>query len=346
MELPVYRIIINPDDETGMHCMSLVDYPAVEKDFILFDKEKQLFYANEDKQIISGIALLADTPIYRRSATRGEYYVVFEKDTIRQLVAKYSKNGLFNSVNLQHRADTFVDCVHMVESMIIDKERGICPNEFADVSDGSWYVSYYVSDKELWNEIKTSGVLNGFSIELLSDIELVHEDYKINTKNNMNLFRFAKAILKLAEIPTDKETLIVEGELAVGKPVFIETEEGPVPAADGEYVIEDGRTVIVAEGIITEIKEVEVVEEKVEETVEVLEEEVIVEPEPVEDDKIKELEDKIVELEGVIAERDARIAELEAEIAEKDEKLKMSVETPITKKTIINKENKALKYFN
>lgn len=345
MNIPTYRIVIDMDDPiTGMSAIALVDNPAIEIDFMCF-KEQQIFKSDEERHVISGPAILADTPIYRYHPSRGEYYVVFEKETIRQLVEKYSKDGLLNNVNLQHDSLTFVNSAIMIESMIIDKERGICPNEFKDIPDGSWIVSYKITDDNLWNEIKTSGVLNGFSIELMSDLELIEfETNKINTKNNMNLFRFAKAILKLAEIPTDKETLVINGELEVGKPVFVETEEGPVPAADGEYILEDGKKVIVAEGIITEIVEVEV--EKVEERVEVLEEEVIVEEKPAEDDRVKELEDKIAELEAMLAERDARIAELEADIAEKDEKLKMSVETPITKKTVINKENKALKYFN
>lgn len=344
MNIPTYRIVINEFDESGCTTISLVDNPAVELPFLCFNDETeyQTFNADEEKHIISGIAMLADTPIYRRSATRGEYYVVFEKATIRKMVEKYAKNGYFNLVNLQHSSDTFVNSCHMIESLIIDKERGLCPTEFADVPDGSWYVSYHVEDDALWDAIKQSGVLNGFSIEILSDIELIESN---KHENNMNkFFKLAKMLLKLAEIKTDKETLVIEGELEVGKPVFVETEEGPVPAADGEYILEDGKKVIVAEGIITEIVEVEV--EKVEEIVEVLEEEVIVEDKPVEDDRVKELEDKIAELEAMLAERDARIAELEADISEKDEKLKMSVETPITKKTIINKENKALKYFN
>lgn len=345
MNIPTYRIVIDMEDNvTGMSAISLVDNPAIEIDFMCF-KEQQVFKSDNERHVISGPAILADTPIYRYHPARGEYYVVFEKETIRQLVEKYSREGMLNNVNLQHDSLTFVNSAIMIESMIIDKERGICPNEFKDIPDGSWIVSYKITDDNLWDEIKTSGVLNGFSIEIMSDLELIEfETNKINTKNNMNLFRFAKAILKLAEIPTDKETLVIQGEIEVGKPVFVETEEGPVPAADGEYILEDGKKVIVAEGIITEIVEVEV--EKVEERVEVLEEEVIVEEKPVEDDRVKELEDKIAELEAMLAERDARIAELEADIAEKDEKLKMSVETPITKKTIINKENKALKYFN
>ena len=330
------------DEATGLTAVSLVDFPAVEKDFLLFDSQKMLFKTDDEKQIISGIALLADTPIYRRSETRGEYYIVFEKDTVRQLVEKYSKSGMLNNVNLMHCADTFVKDVYMIESYLIDKQRGICPVEFNDVKDGSWYVSYYVEDKNLWNEIKKGDVFKGFSVEIISDIELI-ETNKQN-KNMNKLFKMAKAILKLADVVTDKATLIVKGELAVGEPVFVEVEGDPVPAEDGDYTMEDGTVIVIVEGVIAEIRPVE--DEKPEEQTEIIE----AEETPAEDEttaEIDELKAEIERLNGVIAEKDAEIENLKAQIAEKEEQLKMSVEKPITKKTrITDKENKALKYFN
>ena len=344
MNIPVYNIIINEGDETGCTAMSLVDNPAVELPFLCFDKENSLFKADNDKHIISGIAILADTPIYRCSPTRGEYYVVFSKETIRQIVQKYAKNQQFNVVNLQHNDDTFVNTVHMVESLIIDKERGLCPVEFSDVPDGSWYVSYHVEDDVLWSEIKNTNHLNGFSIELLSELELKMESNK-ETYNMNKFFKLAKAILKLEEVKTDKETLIIEGEIEVGKPVFIETENGPEPAVDGEYKLEDETVIVIVEGLIAEIRPIETPEEEpvIEEPVkeEELEEEPPIKPE---EDKTTELEARIAELEAEIETKDARIAELEAKVAEQEEKLKMSVETPITKK-VVSRENKALKYF-
>lgn len=342
MELPIYKIVINPEDETGLSAVSLVDLPAVEKDFILFGKETMLFHSDEERQIISGIAILADTPIYRRSETRGEYYVVFQADTVRHLVEKYAKNGLFNSVNLMHDEHTFVNSVHMIESILIDKERGICPAEFKDVPTGSWYVSYHVEDPALWDEIKTGDWFRGFSVELVSELELI--DTKSNKSySKMNkLFKLAKAVLKLAELPTDKETLIIEGEIEVGKPVFVETEEGPIEAADGEYTLEDGTVIVIEAGVIAEIKEVEAEPEAEPETVEETEAEAEPEAEPETDEK----DARIAELEAENEELKARIAELEAQLTEADEKLKMSVETPLVKKThVTDKTNKALKYF-
>lgn len=52
-------------------------------------------------------------------------------------------------------------------------------------------------------------------------------------------------------ITTDKGVLSYEGDLAVGTAVTIDGE----PAPDGEYVAEDGRTIVVAEGVVTEIRD-------------------------------------------------------------------------------------------
>lgn len=175
MQFPLYKIDVNMvDDETGLDAIALVDDPAVEIDFLCFDKDEEKKIKkidfNADKQIITGVAILADTPIYRRDGDF-EYFVTFTPEAIQKMVEKYSKNGLLNSVNLQHDDNQKVDGLTMVESYIKDSNRGIVPEEFKDIPDGSWIVSFKVEDKELWEEIKTSGQLNGFSIQGVFDLE-------------------------------------------------------------------------------------------------------------------------------------------------------------------------------
>ena len=62
----------------------------------------------------------------------------------------------------------------------------------------------------------------------------------------------------LASVATDNGELLYDGELEVGTEVFVADEEGnQTPAPDGDYVTEDGKTIKVAEGKVTEIVEVE-----------------------------------------------------------------------------------------
>lgn len=172
MNLPLYEIRVDIDDaNTGIDAIALVERPAVEVDFLKFKKDApQPLKFSEDRHVITGVAMLADTPIYRRDNVRGEYYITFPRETILTLVEKMSRDGLLNSVNKQHNNDDVVTSCVMIESYIKDSERGIVPEEFATIPDGSWIVSYKVEDDDLWQEIKTSGELNGFSIQGCFDI--------------------------------------------------------------------------------------------------------------------------------------------------------------------------------
>lgn len=159
---------IKIDDElTGINAISLVQSPAVEKDFLCFNKENKPVNLKFDnsQHIITGVVCLADTPIYRYNEKLGEYYVVFTKETIRRMVEKFAKDDLFKSVNLQHNDNMFVDGVYMVESYLTNKDRGINPIEFSDVPEGSWIASYKVENENLWNEIINGDTLNGFSLQ-------------------------------------------------------------------------------------------------------------------------------------------------------------------------------------
>lgn len=166
MNKDIYYIDINDEDETGLDAISLVQHPAIEVDFLCFneDTKKIDFSADEDKHILTAVALRADHPIYRRNGDY-EYWVIFTKDVIRKLVTKYAKNNLFNSVNIEHNDYSFVKSAYMIESYIVDKARGIVPNEFKDIEDGSWIVSYYIDDESLWNVVKNTDALNGLSVQ-------------------------------------------------------------------------------------------------------------------------------------------------------------------------------------
>lgn len=178
--MKVFYIKINDNDITGINAISLVDMPAVQKDFLCFNKDLELVKLNfnQSKHIITGVVCLADTPIYRFNQKYGEYYVVFSKDTIEKMVEKFSKQDLFKSVNLQHDDNKFVDNVYMVESFIVNKERGICPVEFSDIPDGSWICSFKVENDDVWDEIINGNKLNGFSLQGMFDLEEKFEEQK------------------------------------------------------------------------------------------------------------------------------------------------------------------------
>lgn len=174
LNLPLYNITPDMDDANqGMFLVSLVEEPAVEIDFLAFAKENMLFAVQDtDKHIVTGVSILADTPIYRRTKN-GEFYVQFRKEDIPAIVEKFMQRGLSNFINIQHDETTLsnTDAV-LVESYFVNKERGIVPNEFANVTDGSWITSYKILNEDIWQQIK-SGDLKGFSIEISAELEPV-----------------------------------------------------------------------------------------------------------------------------------------------------------------------------
>ncbi len=104
--LPIYKLEISPniDNEMEVDFVALVDRPAIEKSFLAFNENtERIAFAiqSEDEKIITGALMLADKPIYRNDEN-GEYYVVFTKDTIKQIAQKFFAKGYQSNVNLMH----------------------------------------------------------------------------------------------------------------------------------------------------------------------------------------------------------------------------------------------------
>ena len=176
MKFPIFDIFIDLDsEEMNMSCISLVSDPAVERDFECFSKDKkpmQFSITDHDKHCITGVAIRADVPIYRYSQELGDYYVRFTKQTIEQIVYKYSKQNLWNSVSLEHSGKN-IDTAVMVEFFLKSDEK--CPKGFEDIEDGSLMVTYKITDENLWDTIKNSDEINGFSIEINADMKPTDE---------------------------------------------------------------------------------------------------------------------------------------------------------------------------
>lgn len=166
MSLPIYEIKLG--DSTGIIKMSLVDSPAVESDFLAFEKEdkKPLYFADDEKRIVLGCALRADFPIYRNQNGR-EFYVKFSKDVIQELYQKFMIDNRQNRVNVNHQRD--VNGVYLIQSFIKDSNMGISPKGFEDIEDGSWFVAYKIKNSEIWKGVK-NGTYNGFSIESITEL--------------------------------------------------------------------------------------------------------------------------------------------------------------------------------
>ena len=91
--IPTYSAEI--DESTGgISIMSLVDRPAVEALFVKFSEETRIaLAADTERQVVTGVAMIPDFPIYRRDNLTGEYYVTFSKDAIMRAVEVFFRDG-------------------------------------------------------------------------------------------------------------------------------------------------------------------------------------------------------------------------------------------------------------
>jgi hypothetical protein len=168
MELPLYKLIISDDDNdtTGVTAVALVDKPAIEMNWQAFTKPQTFKTTNPEKRIISGPLMVAGQLIYRKDEQLGEYNVMFDAPTIMKIVQKYFRQGNTSDVNLMHNDSQKANGVYMIESFIIDKERGIqTPKGFETLSEGSWFGSFKVDNDQIWNDFIKTGTFKGFSVE-------------------------------------------------------------------------------------------------------------------------------------------------------------------------------------
>lgn len=169
-KLPIYEMTVDQNSESGVEMTALVDNPAVEMDFLVFDEQKPMQFKYDDKEwIVTGVAMRADYPIYRNDS-RGEYYVTFSKETIKTIIKKWAKENRFNAVNKMHNAEDIANGVYLIESIFVDKNRGVNAPEGLDVEDGSWIHSYYVENPEIRAKIE-AGEFKGFSVEGMFGME-------------------------------------------------------------------------------------------------------------------------------------------------------------------------------
>ena len=169
--LPIYKLVIKDQDESmGVDFVALVDEPAIQRNFFVFDN-KIRFAADKERRIITGALMIADMPIYRRNEKMGEFYVVFDKVQIEKIAQRFMKNGFTDNVNKMHSANDLVDGVYMYESFISDNQRGIRPPVgFEDTPEGTWFGSYKVENEDVWNNFIKSGEFKGFSVEGTFDL--------------------------------------------------------------------------------------------------------------------------------------------------------------------------------
>jgi hypothetical protein len=161
--MDIIELLINDEDSLGVEAISLVEFPAIEEDFIALSKQKVEFKKiDEDKRIIIGLALIPNKPIYRKNEDK-EYYIYFSKETVRKSSELFLKNNRNNEATLEHNLKA--NGVSVIESWIVeDVQKDKTALYGLNAVEGSWAVVMKIYNDEIWEDVKL-GKYKGLSIE-------------------------------------------------------------------------------------------------------------------------------------------------------------------------------------
>ncbi len=274
-----------PDGDQKEFQIALVDEPAIESDWIAFNKHQNFKIQSKERRIVSGYAMIADLEIPRYDERRGYYNVTFRKGNIEKIWLNFHRNNLMTNTNEMHQSGKFAEGVFVCESFIIDSERGIkAPEGFKQEPDGSWFISMKVENDDVWNKV-LEGTFKGFSIEGrfferpaetfasklkdLININMTKEELKdkvvsfFNKEEEVKIEEPKKEGFESVLLVDGETELTIEPAVEVGAAVVIMLDGEPQPAPVGEHELEDGRVIVIEEaGIIAAINEPEVVVEE------------------------------------------------------------------------------------
>ena len=107
------------DDTDEVFAISLVESPAIESDFVYFDKEVvQFAKVDTEQKMLLGPILIPDKKILRVDGEGQPYHVFFTKDTVKKLAQNYLMKKYTDKATIEH--DKSVKGVHLVESWVKD----------------------------------------------------------------------------------------------------------------------------------------------------------------------------------------------------------------------------------
>jgi len=320
INIPVYRMVIDPDaiSATGVTCVSLVNRPAIESNFIALSKHEAQELAainaeqfNLARKEVAKLATVADAPrgevtgpllipdfqIYRLDDQGNPYFITFAADEIRKIAHKFSKGKWHSATNEEHSIPLGGNT--MVELWIVeDPEKDKSAALGLTVPKGTWMGTMKIEDRAYFDAEILSGNRKGFSIEgWFEYAESLSAPKNVTQNLNMNTQQPPKGFLaRLKELVTGAEKTaedalraqlakelnvslyakadgtqvkcaaytIEDGTMSIivvdeTKEAFYKTADNKLgeKVPDGDHKLNDGTTLVIADGLLTEIKPAE-----------------------------------------------------------------------------------------
>jgi hypothetical protein len=170
--MKLYELKVEEDGVDEVFAISLVEAPAIEMDWIAFDKEEVMFASvDKDQQMLIGPILIPDKKILRVDGEGQPYHVFLTKDTIKTVAQNYLMKKYTDKATLEH--DKNIKGVHLVESWVKEGKLDKSSRYGLNVPEGTWMGMFKISDNNLWNDYVKTGKVKGFSIEGLFEHKLI-----------------------------------------------------------------------------------------------------------------------------------------------------------------------------
>lgn len=161
---PLYLVDVS-DEECTITTISLVEHPAMQTQMLCFSEQKPImkFSLDESKHCFISCIVRTDFPIYRIDDEGNEFYIMFDKEASEKLCQKLLRDGFQQRISLDHNGK-LIEGIELQEVFLKDSSKGINPVGFEDVSEGSLFGIYHVTDENLWREC-IEGRFGGVSLE-------------------------------------------------------------------------------------------------------------------------------------------------------------------------------------
>jgi len=156
---------VDEEGNLGIQAISLVEFPAIEVDFVALNKQVKAVQLAEspERRMLYGPVLIPDKLILRiNETTSEEYYVRFSAETIRKASQHYMKKHLQSAHTVGH--EMAVQGITVVELWLKEGDSDKSVNLGFDLPAGTWFVGTLVDNNEVWDAVK-AGTFKGFSVE-------------------------------------------------------------------------------------------------------------------------------------------------------------------------------------
>ena len=183
------ELIIDEESERfGVEAISLVEFPAIEENWVFLNKDNFLSLAklDEEKKTLVGAVLIPEKEIPRYDQELNEEYIVyFSKETIKQAQELFMSTLRNNNATFEHKVP--IEGLSVVESWIKEDEKYDKSSQFGfeNMPLGTWFVKMKVNNDEMWEKVKNKEV-RGFSIEGYFTDKLIEASKKRTYKDIEN----------------------------------------------------------------------------------------------------------------------------------------------------------------